>query len=75
VSRLIELCAQGVPYAKIARQLGVAPSALVNWSRQHQHCIPMITTVQPAYGIPPVAPASVPPSDKIKKHADFVQLN
>jgi len=36
---------------------------------------PMVTTTQPADGIPPVAPSSVPPSDKIEKHANFVQFS
>ncbi len=39
VQQFIELRARGISFAKIAQQLGVAKSTLVNWSREHQHLI------------------------------------
>ena len=39
VQQFIELRARGISFAKIAAQLGVAKSTLVNWSREHQHLI------------------------------------
>ena len=41
VQQFIELRARGISFAKIAQQLGVAKSTLVNWSREHRHlCAP-----------------------------------
>ena len=42
VQQFIELRARGISFAKIAQQLGVAKSTLVNWSREHQHLIALL---------------------------------
>jgi transposase-like protein len=39
VQQFIELRSKGLSFARIAQQLGVATSTLVNWSREHQHLI------------------------------------
>jgi len=44
VQKFIELRAQGVTFARIADQLGVAKSTLILWSRQHQHLIQNLRT-------------------------------
>jgi transposase-like protein len=46
IQKFIELRAQGVSYRAIAKQLGVASSTLFDWSRQHQHLINNLQTVE-----------------------------
>ncbi len=46
VQKFIELRARGVSYRDIAKQLGVAPSTLVNWSRQHQHLVQNLQAIE-----------------------------
>jgi transposase-like protein len=45
VQKFIELRSQGLSYARIAAQIDVARSTLVNWSRQHQHLIQNLRTI------------------------------
>jgi transposase-like protein len=46
VQKFIELRAQGVSYRDIAKQLDVAPSTLTAWSRQHQHLLQNLQTIE-----------------------------
>jgi len=46
VQQFIELRARGISFAKIAQQLGVAKSTLVNWSREHQHLIQNLHAIE-----------------------------
>ena len=46
VQQFIELRARGISFAKIALQLGVAKSTLVNWSREHQHLIQNLHAIE-----------------------------
>jgi len=39
VQQFIELRSDGISFARLAAQLGVPKSALINWSREHQHLI------------------------------------
>lgn len=45
IQQFIELRSRGVSYARIAEQLGVAKGTLINWSRQHQHLIQNLRTI------------------------------
>jgi transposase-like protein len=44
--KFVELRAKGVSFARIAEQLGVAKSTLINWSREHQHLIQNLRTIE-----------------------------
>ena len=46
VQSFIELRSQGASYARIAQQLGVAKSTLINWSREHQHLIQNLRAIE-----------------------------
>ncbi len=46
VQTFIELRSQGASYAQIAKQLGVAKSTLINWSREHQHLIQNLRAIE-----------------------------
>ncbi len=46
VQKFIELRSRGVSFARIAAQLGVAKSTLVNWSREHQHTIQNLRAIE-----------------------------
>jgi transcriptional regulator with XRE-family HTH domain len=46
VQQFIELRSKGISFAKIADQLGVAKSTLVNWSREHQHLIQNLRAIE-----------------------------
>lgn len=46
VQKFIELRSQGVSFARIAEQLGVAKSTLVLWSREHQHLIQNLRAIE-----------------------------
>ncbi len=39
VQKFIELRSRGVSFVRIAKELGVAKSTLILWSREHQHLI------------------------------------
>ncbi len=44
--KFIELRSAGVSFARIAEQLGVAKSTLINWSREHQHLIQNLRAIE-----------------------------
>lgn len=46
IQQFIELRCKGLSFARIADQLGVAKSTLINWSRQHQHLIHNLRTIE-----------------------------
>ena len=46
VEKFIELRAQGTSFAAIARELGVAKSTLILWSREHQHLIQNLRAIE-----------------------------
>ena len=46
VQQFIELRSQGVSFARIAEQLGVAKRTLIDWSRQHQDVIQNLRTIE-----------------------------
>ena len=46
VQKFIELRSQGVSFARIAEQLGVAKRTLIDWSRQHQDVIQNLRTIE-----------------------------
>ena len=46
IQKFIELRAQGMSFARIARQLDVAKSTLVNWSKEHQHLIQNLRAIE-----------------------------
>ncbi len=46
IQQFIELRSRGVSFARIAEQLGVAKGTLINWSRQHQHLIQNLRTIE-----------------------------
>ncbi|HWQ90266.1 MAG TPA: hypothetical protein VN673_01250 [Clostridia bacterium] len=46
VQQFIELRSKGFSFARIATQLGVASSTLVNWSREHQHLIQNLRAIE-----------------------------
>ena len=46
VQKFIELRSRGVSFARIAEQLGVAKSTLILWSREHQHLIQNLRTIE-----------------------------
>ena len=46
VQKFIELRAQGLSYRAIAQQLNVALGTLVNWSREHQHLVHNLHTIE-----------------------------
>ena len=46
VQKFIELRSAGVSFARIAEQLGVAKSTLINWSREHQHLIQNLRAIE-----------------------------
>ena len=46
IQKFIELRAQGMSFARIARQLDVAKSTLVTWSKEHQHLIQNLRAIE-----------------------------
>ena len=46
VQKFIELRSKGSSFARIADQLGVAKSTLILWSREHQHLIQNLRTIE-----------------------------
>jgi hypothetical protein len=46
VQEFIALRSRGLSFGRIAEQLGVAKSTLINWSRQHQHLIQNLRTIE-----------------------------
>jgi transposase-like protein len=46
IQKFVELRSQGISFARIAEQLGVGKSTLVNWSREHQHLIHNLRTIE-----------------------------
>lgn len=46
VQEFIGLRSRGLSFARIAEELGVAKSTLINWSRQHQHLIQNLRTIE-----------------------------
>jgi orotate phosphoribosyltransferase-like protein len=46
VEKFIELRSRGISFARIAEQLGVAKSTLINWSREHQHLIRNLRVIE-----------------------------
>jgi len=46
IQKFIELRAQGMSFARIAQQLDVAKSTLVNWSKEHQHLIQNLRAIE-----------------------------
>ncbi len=46
IQQFIELRSRGVSFARIAEELGVAKGTLINWSRQHQHLIQNLRTIE-----------------------------
>jgi hypothetical protein len=46
VQRFIELRSTGVSFVRLAEQLGVAKSTLINWSREHQHLIQNLRAIE-----------------------------
>jgi hypothetical protein len=46
VGKFIELRSKGNSFARIAEQLGVAKSTLINWSREHQHLIQNLRAIE-----------------------------
>ena len=46
VQQFIELRSKGISFAAIAAQLGVAKSTLINWSREHQHLIQNLRSIE-----------------------------
>ena len=46
VQKFIELRSKGVSFQRIADQLGVAKSTLINWSREHQHLIQNLRAIE-----------------------------
>ena len=46
VQRFIELRVQGWVFTRIAQELGVARSILIDWSRKHQHTIANLTAIE-----------------------------
>jgi hypothetical protein len=46
VQKFIELRAQRVSFARIAGQLNVSKPTLIEWSRQHQHLIQNLRTIE-----------------------------
>jgi len=46
VQRFIELRSRGLSFGRIAEQLGVAKSTLILWSREHQHLIQNLRTIE-----------------------------
>jgi hypothetical protein len=73
VLRFIELRSAGVSFARIAEQLGVAKSTLINWSREHQHLIQNLRAIEwedfvdriPQPGPPALPPG--PPNPQISR--------
>ncbi len=46
IQQFIELRSRGVSFARIADELGVSKGTLINWSRQHQHLIQNLRTIE-----------------------------
>jgi len=46
INKFIELRSQGMAYARIAEQTGVAKSTLILWSREYQHLIQNLRTIE-----------------------------
>ena len=46
VQKFIELRSKGISFARIAEQLGVAKSTLILWSREHQHLIQNLRSIE-----------------------------
>ena len=46
VQKFIELRSAGLSYNRIAEQIGVAKGTLINWSREHQHVIQNLRTIE-----------------------------
>jgi len=46
IQQFIQLRAQGISFARIATKLGVAKSTLILWSREHQHLIQNLRTIE-----------------------------
>src|SRR6478672_616645 len=46
VQKFIELRSRGISFARIAEQLGVAKSTLILWSREHQHLIQNLRSIE-----------------------------
>src|SRR5439155_513374 len=46
VQQFITLRAQGVSFARIAEQLGVSKTTLIEWSRRHQHLIQNLRSIE-----------------------------
>jgi transposase-like protein len=46
VQKFIELRSRGVSFAAIASEIGVAKSTLILWSREHQHLIQNLRTIE-----------------------------
>ena len=46
VQRFIELRVQGWVFTRIAQELGVARSVLIDWSRKHHHTIANLTAIE-----------------------------
>jgi hypothetical protein len=46
IQEFIELRSQGLSFAKISNQIGIAKSTLILWSRQHQHLIQNLRAIE-----------------------------
>jgi transposase-like protein len=46
VQQFIELRSKGISFARIAAQLGIAKSTLILWSKEHQHLIQNLRTIE-----------------------------
>ena len=46
VQQFIELRSQGISFSRIAAQLSVAKSTLILWSKEHQHLIQNLRTIE-----------------------------